>query len=196
MVNNFLFTLCKYIGALLIVFYLTACTSVPVETNLEYSIAPRKNLYDQPRWAFEGRLAVSSAKDSWSANIAWDHVPQEEKLRLAGPLGQGAVLIMLSDGKVTIDRGKGDVLFSDDPEGFINRELGVFVPVGSLRFWVLGLPEPLIAYQLVGQGFVQGGWLVEFKQMQFIDGRSMPQKIEINKQGVRLKLFVDSWGIK
>ncbi len=185
----------KCIGLLLAVLSLSACTTVPVETNEEYSAAERKYLYDQSSWSFEGRLAVSSEKESWSANVAWDHDSVVEKLKLSGPLGQGAVLLTLTNGKVAIDHGNGNIQYSDKPEEIINRELGVFVPVNSLRFWVLGLPEPVNIYQLVGQGFVQSGWLVEFKQMQSIEGKSMPKKIEINKQGVRLKLFVDSWGL-
>jgi len=153
-------------------------------------------LYELEHWSLEGRLALTGQNDSWSANISWRHSPGAEKIKLSGPLGQGAVAISLIGNIVTIDRGGDDVQSSTQPEEFINQQLGMFVPVRSLRYWVLGLPEPSRPYKDTNAGFNQAGWLSEYKQMQSVnnDG-AMPHKMMVMNNQVKLKLIIDRWDL-
>jgi outer membrane lipoprotein LolB len=176
------------------IFLLSACTVVPVKPDMQYSRVGMGHFYKLERWKFEGRLALTNQNDSWSANISWEHSPELEKIKLSGPLGQGAVLISLAGGEVVIDRGGGDVQTSTQPEEFINQQLGMFVPVYSLRYWVMGLPEPSSAYKDTGDGFNQSGWLSEYKQMQLVnDVGALPQKMTVMNSQVKLKLIIDHW---
>ena len=146
---------------------LSACASIspiPKEPKGNYSQALREHLYDMETWRLEGRLAITAPKDSWSASIEWEHQPASEKIRLSGPLGQGAVVIELAGGMVKIDRGGGNVQTSKEPEQFINQQLGLFVPIQSLRFWAVGLPRSGQSFQETTDGFVQSGWLVAYKE--------------------------------
>ena len=172
---------------------MSACSIVPVEPDAHYSRAARLHLYELEHWSFEGRLALTGQKDSWSANIAWEHGPDEEKIKLSGPLGQGAVVIQVTGNIVTIDRGGNDVQTSTQPEEFINQQLGMFVPVRSLRYWVVGLPEPAQSYRETDTGFNQARWLSEYKQMQSVDGESMPRKMTVMNEQVKLKVIIDHW---
>ena len=176
-----------------LVFLLSACSVIPVEPGVHYSRAAMLHLYDLERWSFEGRLALTGQNDSWSANISWEHSPEAEKIKLFGPLGQGAVLISLKGNVVTIDRGGDDVQSSTQPEEFINQQLGMFVPVRSLRYWVVGLPEPSLSYKDTDSGFNQAGWLSEYKQMQPVDDGAMPLKMMVMNNQVKLKLVIDHW---
>ncbi len=152
------------------------------------------SLYELEHWSFDGRLALTGQSDSWSANISWEHSPETEKIKLSGPLGQGAVIISLTGNVVTIDRGGDDVQSSTQAEEFINQQLGMFVPVRSLRYWVVGLPEPSQAYKDTDVGFNQAGWLSEYKQMQFVkDDGAMPHKMMVMNNQVKLKLIIDRW---
>ncbi|MGZ5576565.1 MAG: lipoprotein insertase outer membrane protein LolB [Methylobacter sp.] len=182
-------------GGCLIFLLLSACSVAPVESNGHYSRVSMLHLYELERWSFEGRLALTGQNDSWSANINWEHSPEAEKIKLSGPLGQGAVLISLKGNVVTIDRGGNDVLSSTQPEEFINQQLGMFVPVRSLRYWVVGLPEPSSSYKDVGNGFSQAGWLSEYKQMQPVDEKAMPLKMIVMNSQVKLKLIIDHWDL-
>ena len=82
---------------------------------------------------------------------------------------------------------------STQPEEFINQQLGMFVPVHSLRYWVIGLPEPTSAFVETATGFKQAGWFIEYKQMQPVDEQSMPRKIMVTNERVKLKLIIDQW---
>lgn len=177
-------------------FLLVACATTPVETELHYSRKEMLQLYQLKHWSFEGRLALTSRSDSWTANISWEHTPDSERIRLAGPLGQGAVVISLMGDVVTIDRGGKDVQTSRNPEEFVNQQLGMFVPVRSLRYWVIGLPEPSRSYQDNNAGFSQAGWLCEYKQVQEVDKKGvMPHKLMVMNDQVKLKLIIDHWDL-
>lgn len=150
-------------------------------------------VYKLSQWSFDGRLALTGQKDSWSANIDWQHHQDQERIRLSGPLGQGGTVIQLMGDRVTVDRGHGDVQSSDQPEAFINQQIGVFVPAYSLRYWVTGLPEPNQAFEETGSGFKQSGWLIEYKQMQAVDDQAMPRKLTVTNGQTKLKLVIDQW---
>jgi len=175
------------------VLMLSACTTAPVVQEIHYSKTAREHLYKLERWTFEGRLALTGKKDSWQASINWGHRPDDEKIKLSGPLGQGATIIQLTGDLVTIDRGDDQVESSTNPEEFINKQLGMFVPVHSLRYWVVGLPEPTSAFVETPTGFKQAGWFIEYKQMQPVDDQSMPRKITVTNDQVKLKLIIDQW---
>ncbi|MDD1628053.1 MAG: lipoprotein insertase outer membrane protein LolB [Methylococcaceae bacterium] len=183
----------KWLGWWCMVLMLSACTIAPVEPEIHYSRIAREHLYQMERWSLEGRLALTGKNDSWQASINWGHRPDDEKIKLSGPLGQGATVIQLTGDLVTIDRGDDEVQSSTQPEEFINQQLGMFVPVRSLRYWVVGLPEPSSAFVETATGFTQGGWLIEYKQMQQVDDQSMPRKISVTNERVKLKLFIDQW---
>lgn len=179
-----------------LIFLLSACSVVPVEPETHYSRVAMLRFYELEHWSFEGRLALTGKNDSWSANISWEHSPEEEKIRLSGPLGQGAVVISLTGNVVTIDRGGDDVQSSTQPEEFINQQLGMFVPVRSLRYWVVGLPEPSRSYKDTDVGFDQAGWLSEYKQMQLVGDGAMPHKMMVMNKQVKLKLIIDHWALQ
>lgn len=177
----------------LFVLVLSGCASVPIEPEGRYEIQARESLYKLERWSFEGRVAITGKKEAWQANINWDHTTNDEKIKLAGPLGQGATLIQLTGDSVTIDRGDNKPLTSTQPELFINQQLGLFVPVKSLRYWGIGVPEPSSRYNLTPTGFTQAGWLIDYKQTKTVNGRVMPYKITVSNEQLKLKLIIDQW---
>ena len=162
-----------------------------------YSRQASLPLYDLKQWTFDGRMAVAAATDSMSGNIAWRHTLAEDSIKLSGPLGQGATLLRLAGSKVSLDRGDGNVQVSDQPEAFIKQQLGLFVPIRSLRYWALGLPEPKQAFVEIGSGFEQAGWLVEYPQMQVVENQTVPRKITVTKpeSKLKIKLIIDLWDL-
>jgi len=183
----------KWLSLFCLIVILTGCSTAPVVPGAQYSKTARAHLYKLERWSFSGRLALTGKNDSWSANINWVHTPYDERIKLSGPLGQGATVIQLTGNLVTIDRGDGKAQSSSQPEAFINQQLGMFVPVHSLRYWVVGLPEPSSAFVETATGFMQAGWLIEYKQMQLVNDQSMPRNITVTNERVKLKLFIDQW---
>ena len=183
----------RVFGLYLVILMVSGCTTEIVAPETLYSKITRESLYNLEQWSFEGRLGLTGIKDSWQANINWQHRSSNEEIRLSGPLGQGATIIKLTGTLVTIDRGNDKIQTSLEPEAFISQQLGMFVPVRSLRYWVIGVPEPGSPYVEAGLGFRQAGWLIEYKQMQRVNVQNMPRRITVTNEKVKLKIMIDQW---
>jgi outer membrane lipoprotein LolB len=184
----------KKVLVLASVLLLPACSMLPTAPELTYKqTSAQSELYDLQRWGFEGRIAVVSKSDVAQASINWEHSPDEDLIKLSGPLGQGAVTIQLNSTGVTIDRGGGDVKTSTNPEEFINQQVGLFVPVKSLRYWVIGVPEKSEEVTTIESGFEQAGWRNQYKTMQSVNNYVLPRNMTVTKDSVKLKLFIDQW---
>ncbi|NOQ36888.1 MAG: outer membrane lipoprotein LolB, partial [Methylococcaceae bacterium] len=150
--------------------------------------------YQLKKWSFDGRLALFDGKESWSASIEWTHSDGKDELKLSGPLGQGAVAISLTENSVTIDRGDEQIQQSTDVDAFIEQQLGIFIPVRALRYWVLGLTAPEKEFVELTGGFEQEKWIIQYLQMQQTDKEKwMPRKLKAHQNKTRLKLIIDNW---
>ncbi len=173
---------------------LPACSTISTTPEIAYQPTTTQNeLYNLQRWAFEGRIAITGKNDAWSANINWEHSPTEDLIKLSGPLGQGGALIQLNASGVTIDQGGGDVKSSTDVENFINQQVGLAVPVNSLRYWVVGLPDKSQTVSAIEKGFEQVGWKNQYKTMQPVGSYVLPRNMTVTSETVKLKLFIDQW---
>jgi outer membrane lipoprotein LolB len=184
----------KWLLSVVLAASLTSCTlftAAPPE--ISYSKAVNEELYRLEPWSLDGRIALTGTEDSWTADLAWAHQRDDEQIKLSGPLGQGAVRIHLAGDVVTVAQGDGKVESSNDPEGFINQRLGMFVPVTSLRYWVLGLPEPDLEFEETDKGFRQSGWTIAFQAMQRVGQLLLPRKMSVANDRVKLKLIINQW---
>lgn len=173
---------------------LPACSTMNSTKDITYQPSSTQSaVYDLQHWAFEGRIAITSKNDGWNANINWDHSSSEDLIKLSGPLGQGGALIQVNANGVTIDQGGGDIKSSTDVENFINQQVGLSVPVNSLRYWVVGLPDKSQIASAIEKGFEQAGWKNQYKAMQPVGNYVLPRNMTVTNDTVKLKLFIDQW---
>lgn len=178
---------------LVLIFLLQGCATVDIIDHGSYVRAARLHLYQLSEWRFHGRLALRSRQDSWSASIDWRHAGDHDRMILSGPLGQGGVSIELTMQDISIDRGDGQIMRSVYPDRLIREQLGVFVPVRALRYWVIGLTEPGSDYRDIAGGFEQSGWQVRYLQFMRAAGQAMPRKMTVTSNETKLKLIIDQW---
>lgn len=178
-----------------VVFVLSGCSSAPVKTGADYSDSGRGGLYELRDWALDGRISLRASNESWSASIEWQRRDDDETIRLIGPLGQGAVFIHIADEYVDVDRGDGAARYLDRSDDFITEQLGFYVPLRSLRYWVVGLIDPGSPSEDVVNGFIQDGWRVLYREMQQTGRGVLPYKIDVSNQEVKLKLIIDQWNM-
>lgn len=184
----------KFAVIVMLLLQLLGCATAPeVVLQDSYVAIAKQPLKKLTKWKFEGRMAISSAKDSWNANVKWQHKTGLDQIGLSGLLGQGATLIAIADDWVTIDAGKGPIEQSNDPDAFVSEQLGVFVPVQALASWVIGLPAKKTREVVNQEGFEQDGWLVSYKEWEKAGDRLMPHKIYVKNDQVKLKLIIEQW---
>lgn len=155
----------------------------------------------QPVWAMEGRLGVHAGKNAWQANLNWEHDHEQDRLRISGPLSQGLISIIVQKDLIYVNEGDGKTELSRNPAELLRQRLGFYVPLESLRFWIMGAANPNLSNKDLGGdstrigGFDQEGWIVEVIQQERENGWSLPAKLKISRGEIQLKIVVDRWSV-
>lgn len=174
---------------MMLTFLLASCASVS-ERGATFDLRGRESLYELNEWSFQGRVSVSDENNAVSGSIEWLHRSKQESIKLSGPFGQGRTQIVLFEDYVEINSAGEKVSYFADADKVISSELGLALPVSSLKYWVLGLTSPGLSYKEFAGGFVQDGWRVTYSSLQ---ADNMPSKMKIEKGRAKLKLIINQW---
>ena len=152
-------------------------------------------------WTLNGRVALRDGHDAWSAGVHWAQRRDAYHVSLYGPLGQG-VLQMSGDRSGGMLRTSDDkVMKSPDMEDLLYRELGWRIPVDGLRYWARGLPVPdaptHFAFDALGRlvWLEQFGWHVAYRRYTTVNDLALPQRMDITRRKLSVKLVVDQWDL-
>jgi outer membrane lipoprotein LolB len=146
-------------------------------------------------WALDGRAAASIGAQGWQASLAWRQQGSTSELHLSGPLGLGASIVKLAPDGLSIDGAPP----RDDARQILRDRLGVDLPLESLRFWLLGVPDPAQASTITrnaedrAQQLVQSGWTVDIGRYLPVAGDQLPAQLAIQRDAVRVRIVVDRW---
>lgn len=150
-------------------------------------------------WSMDGRIGVQSPEKAWQANLYWEHDPKQDRLRISGPFSQGLVSIVVQNDLIFVNEGNGATHLSRDPDAMLRERLGFAVPLSSLRYWMLGVPDPdRSSLPMAGAGdaaggFQQAGWQIYPDNLASVDGWMLPQKLRAHGAGVKIKILADNW---
>ena len=151
------------------------------------------------RYSLNGRVAVAANGQGFSASLRYQQLPRSSNLALDGPLGIGGLRVVLEGEDLEIATSRGEKLDGDAARAELERRLGVALPLGELRWWLLGIPAPgdATVNQDGGTGeihdFIQAGWRVSINSRAAGLGFSLPQRLTAEREGARLKLLVERW---
>lgn len=179
---------------------LSGCVSVPEKPIQPPLSENTRHLLALSYWKLEGRVAAKVENEGWNANLVWEHVGDQERVRLSGPFNQGAVSILVERDLIVVNDGKGASETSKDPDAWLKERLGFTVPLRRLRFWVMGIPDPDQGAQFISnpespefKGFVQDGWQLQTQRLEVIDGKALPKKLTLHNGNISLKFVADDW---
>jgi len=159
----------------------------------------RDVLANTDEWAFTGRIGVSAGTEGFNGKLRWNQVRNGFSATLSGPLGAGAVKIQGDSRHVTVVDKKGQVVELTRPEEDLRRMYGWTIPVTSLRYWALGIPDPagpaVTEFGDDGQlvRLEQGNWRVSISQYQEAGGQLMPRRITAVDGDAKVRLVIDRW---
>ena len=187
------------LAALALVVALGGCRTLPVPPPAD--LAERAALATLSDWHASGRVAVRAADQGFSASFDWREQGGRGELGVHGPFGAGAVRITRSSESVVIDSGDGAPLAVPAPFDALEPELiarlGFPLPLQSLRFWVLGVPEPGQPAEQAGGEFRQDGWLVSPSEFQAVPGAPgpLPGRLVLVRESTRIRVVIDQWRV-
>ncbi len=186
----------------LILFGLSGCATAPrVGLMPQFDWSERhQQLAQLQRWSFSGRLAVKDANnESWSASLRWQQDGDSYDIQLSGAFGQGAARLFGYDGYAVIEMAKHSALTASSAEALMQQQLGWYMPVQGLKYWLLGMPEPGSVSQQVFnevgrlQSLQQSGWRVTYRDYLDVEGFELPRKLVLENSRLRARLVIDRW---
>ena len=160
----------------------------------------RPALQARDHFQVKGRVAVAAGKDGFNAGLRWIQAGAVSLVSLEGPLGAGGVQITSDGNSLSIVTAHGDHLDSDAARAELDTRLGFDPPLGSLRYWIQGVPDPATpAQEKVDpqqqrlQSLQQNGWQIDYTGYMPNGSVSLPARLTLQRAGVRVRLVVDGW---
>jgi outer membrane lipoprotein LolB len=159
-------------------------------------LARRAELTRLDHFLLEARIA--SGRVGWSGNLRWRQTAEEFDIRIAGPLGAGAVQARGHLGEVEI-RTARETLVTQEPEALLQEALGWSLPLQRLRYWATGVPYPdtpaVIQVDAAGRllSLEQDGWRLEYTEYGFYQHYELPRRFSLEDGDNRFRIVVDGW---
>jgi len=150
-------------------------------------------------WEFKGRIGVSAGSEGFNGKLRYSQNASNFRATVSGPLGFGTVRIHGGGRGVTVTDKDGEETILQDPEFDLRAIYGWTIPVASLRFWALGIPDPSLPadteFNEDGQlaALEQGNWLIKIDQYRDGGGQSMPRRLSAVSGDNKLRLVIDNW---
>jgi outer membrane lipoprotein LolB len=191
----------KYLPLLCVLLVMTGCaTRQAMQLPAMPDWATRSRVLGGANsWEFSGRIAVSTGDDGFNGKIRWQQDGDTFEATVGGPLGIGTVHIA-GDGRSVIHTDKDGVRTElQDAEQELLARYGWTIPVASLRYWALGLPDPSTAAQTELNSnaqlakLVQGAWTVQITRYRDSNGQSMPNLLSASSATTRVRIVFDKW---
>jgi len=188
------------LAGLALVLALAACQTVPVAPapSLAWSVR-RPALQSLDRFGLNGRVAVAVGGQGFNAGLRWAQSGEMTHLALTGPLGAGGVQVTADGADLSVVTSNGKRLGSAAARAELEDKLGFEPPLTSLRYWVLGVPDPgaPASVQLDSQqrltGLTQEGWRIDYTAYMPVGAEWLPRLLTLRRQDVRVRMVVDAW---
>jgi outer membrane lipoprotein LolB len=164
--------------------------------------ARRPQLQSLAHFQLHGRVAVAAGGEGFNANLRWTQDGARSEIALEGPLGVGGAQLTAVGDELTVVTSHGERIESAAAHAELTARLGFDPPLSSLRYWVLGVPDPtqpstesLDPAQQRLSALTQGGWHVEYQKYESAGGEALPARLTLQRETVRVRLLVDGWQI-
>jgi len=187
-------------AGLTLVLTLAGCQTVPVPAapSVAWSVR-RPALQTLSRFGCNGRVAVAVGKQGFNAGLRWTQSGAVTHLALTGPLGAGGVEVTADGANLSVVTSSGKHLGDEEARSELEDKLGFEPPLTSLRYWVLGVPDPgdPASVQLDAQQrltvLTQDGWRIDYSSYMPVGAEWLPRLLTLQREGVRVRMVVDGW---
>ena len=153
-------------------------------------------------WTLSGRASLQFEDEVGTASLRWQESADGYQLDLRGALGSGRLRLVGSAGMVTLTTADGEQHTAANPAELVRAVTGYALPVGLLRWWVLGQPVPWMdgEVSLDAQGRAialnQGGWRVRYARHARYDGYRLPARVEVRHEAIQMRLVIRDWQVE
>ncbi len=191
----------RHITLALLILVISGCATqrgvdLPDLTDWETRTRVLAGMHD---WEFKGRIGVSAGGEGFNGKLRYSQKDDDFRATVSGPLGFGTIRIEGDGQQVTVTDKDGEEWMLPDPEVDLQVMYGWTIPVTSLRYWALGIPDPselaFTDFDEEGQltSLEQGNWQVQIAQYRDGGGQSMPRRLLAVSGDNKVRLVIDNW---
>ncbi len=151
-------------------------------------------------YRFNGQLAAATASEGFSASLRWQQQAATSDVLLRAPLGVGGAHLFYDGAVLRVTASDGSQLEGDAAHAELARLLGFEPPLSSLRYWLLGVPDPAVpgASETLDDAqrlahLQQGDWRIDYDEYLREGTRWLPRRVAIQRGALRLRLRVAAW---
>lgn len=150
-------------------------------------------------WEFRGRVAVKAGDEGFNGKFGWVQDDDAFSATVSGPLGMGTVRVEGNGRTIVLTDKDGVRTELEDAEFELQLRYGWTIPIESLRYWALGIPDPdlpaVTEFNDDGQlaRLEQGGWIVQISRYREGGGQQMPRILSATNPDTRVRMVIDRW---
>ena len=150
-------------------------------------------------WEFSGRVGVSTESDGFDGKLRWIQRGDTFQATVSGKLGIGAIRIEGDQRSVLLTDKDGVETALQDAERELKHRYGWTIPIESLRYWALGIPDPSQPADTTFNSdnqletMTQRGWLVTISRYRDGGGQLMPSRLSAVNPDTKVRLVIDHW---
>lgn len=179
---------------------LASCATTPRPTTTALTWPQREaQLNAIQSWTLHSSFSVYHANQLSIASLTWQQQGKYFKQRVAGPFNLGGVRIEGQPGRVTMYKSAQQQFTASTPEELLQDQLGLYLPVSNLYYWVRGLPAPgpITSQQFDANHHLsnlqQSGWTIQYPSYINVNGVDLPNKILLSNSDYQVKLIIKQW---
>lgn len=192
--------------AIFLLILLVGCTTPPDKLSSN----ERKQIYRDNQeqlqflhqWQMSGRFAIHYERGGDALNVDWIQYYRDYGVKLTGPMNIGAAYLVGNKDGVTYRDGKGNVDHAPSPEAILQAHTGYLLPISSLRFWLIGMPDPAMINDVTlnPQGYPiqmrQGPWTIEYGYFRPVGDYLLPHRLNMKHRDFSITLNIYDWELK
>jgi outer membrane lipoprotein LolB len=190
--------------ALLAAIVLSACARLPTGTDGRDLAQRRETLESVASWEMRGRLSIDTGEQAVQGRFNWRQDDDALELTVRSLLGAGMLQVAGRADALTVT-ARGETRKLTDPETELSELVGWWLPIASLRHWLLGFPDPdfRAATEPGADGTLaaldQRLWRVAYPTYQLgtvagsADTVLVPRRIDLTHGELVLRLTIDDW---
>jgi outer membrane lipoprotein LolB len=150
-------------------------------------------------WEFRGRIAVKAGDEGFNGKFNWSQTGHQFYATVSGPLGIGTVAIEGSGSAIIVTDKDGIRTPLIEPETELYERYGWTIPINSLRYWALGIPDPSsVAITDVDDAgklvrLEQSNWTLSISRYKESAGQAMPRTLTATNPDTRVRIVIDKW---
>ncbi len=159
-----------------------------------------KNISSIHGWDANAKIAIKVQGKTQSAKMAWLQQANQYQIEFSGPFGHAGPKLHGDAKMATLLIPKEQPIRGTSTSELLQKRLGWQLPVENAKFWILGIPSPLSESKVTLKNerlatLQQDGWTINYPKYKTVDNKSLPTKIILTKEDLRLLLIIYKWKI-